>query len=87
MLYVIVNNMIYSGFLLVAAMLAGLGLTIAVLAVATILLHQFATRFIEDSAGGIAVARFSTLTNSIGALLVLLSAQSHFLLFSAWVEP
>ena len=52
MLYAIANDMIYPGFLLVAAMSVGIGLTIAILGVATILLRQFATRFIENSSGG-----------------------------------
>jgi len=81
MLYAIANDMIYPGFLLVAAMSAGIGLTIAILGVATILLRQFATRFIEDSGGGAAVARFRTLTNTIGALLVTAIGTVSFFAF------
>ena len=81
MLYAIANDMIYPGFLLVAAMSAGIGLTIAILGVATILLRQFATRFIENSGGGVAVARFRTLSNTIGALLVFVIGTVSFFAF------
>ena len=81
MLYAIANDMIYPGFLLVAAMSAGIGLTIAILGVATILLRQFATRFIENSGGGVAVARFRTLSNTIGALLVTMIGTVSFFAF------
>ena len=81
MLYAIANDMIYPGFLLVAAMSAGIGLTIAILGVATILLRQFATRFIENSGGGVAVARFRTLSNTVGALLVTMIGTVSFFAF------
>ena len=81
MLYAIANDMIYPGFLLVAAMSAGIGLTIAILGVATILLRQFATRFIENAGGGGAVARFRTLSNTIGALLVIVIGTTSFFAF------
>ena len=81
MLYAIANDMIYPGFLLVAAMSAGIGLTIAILGVATILLRQFATRFIENSGGGVAVARFRLLSNTIGALLVTAVGTVSFFAF------
>ena len=81
MLYAIANDMIYPGFLLVAAMSAGIGLTIAILGVATILLRQFATQFIENSGGGVAVARFRTLSNTIGALLVTVIGTVSFFAF------
>ena len=81
MLYAIANDMIYPGFLLVAAMSAGIGLTIAILGVATILLRQFATRFIENSGGGVAVVRFRTLSNTIGALLVVVIGTPSFFAF------
>ena len=81
MLYAIANDMIYPGFLLVAAMSAGIGLTIAILGVATILLRQFATRFIENSSGGVAVVRFRTLSNTIGALLVVVIGTTSFFAF------
>ena len=81
MLYAIANDMIYPGFLLVAAMSAGIGLTIAILGVATILLRQFATRFIENSGGGVAVVRFRTLSNTIGALLVFAIGTVSFFAF------
>jgi len=81
MLYAIANDMIYPGFLLVAAMSAGIGLTIAILGVATILLRQFATRFIENSGGGVAVVRFRTLSNTIGALLVIVIGTASFFAF------
>ena len=81
MLYAIANDMIYPGFLLVAAMSAGIGLTIAILGGATILLRQFATRFIENSGGGVAVVRFRTLSNTIGALLVTVIGTVSFFAF------
>ena len=81
MLYAIANDMIYPGFLLVAAMSAGIGLTIAILGVATILLRQFATRFIENSGGSVAVVRFRTLSNTIGALLVTVIGTVSFFAF------
>ena len=81
MLYAIANDMIYPGFLLVAAMSAGIGLTIAILGVATILLRQFATRFIENSGGSVAVVRFRTLSNTIGALLVFVIGTVSFFAF------
>jgi len=81
MLYAIANDMNYPGFLLVAAMSAGIGLTIAILGVATILLRQFATRFIENSSGGVAVVRFRTLSNTIGALLVVVIGTTSFFAF------
>jgi len=81
MLYAIANDMIYPGFLLVAAMSAGIGLTIAILGVATILLRQFATRFIENSGGSVAVFRFRTLSNTIGALLVIVIGTTSFFAF------
>ena len=81
MLYAIANDMIYPGFLLVAAMSAGIGLTIAILGVATILLRQFATRFIENSGGSVAVVRFRTLSNTIGALLVVVIGTTSFFAF------
>ena len=81
MLYSIANDMIYPGFLLVAAMSAGIGLTIAILGVATILLRQFATRFVESSGGGVAAARFRTLSNTIGALMVFMIGTVSFVAF------
>ena len=81
MLYAIANDMIYPGFLLVAAMSAGIGLTIAILGVATILLRQFATRFVENSGGGVAVARFRSLSNTAGALLVTVIGTVSFFAF------
>ena len=81
MLYAIANDMIYPGFLLVAAMSVGIGLTIAILGVATILLRQFATRIIENSSGGVAVARFRLLSNTIGALLVTAVGTVSFFAF------
>ena len=81
MLYAIANDMIYPGFLLVAAMSAGIGLTIGILGVATILLRQFATQFIESSGGGVAVAWFRTLSNTIGALLVFVIGTVSFFAF------
>ena len=81
MLFAVANNMIYPGFMLVAAMSAGIGLTIAVLGVGTILARQLVTRIIKDSRGGLAVARFRTVTNYTGALLVTAIGTASFFAF------
>ncbi|MDP6653321.1 MAG: hypothetical protein QGF90_14635, partial [Gammaproteobacteria bacterium] len=78
MLFAVANDMIYPGFMLVAAMSAGIGLTIAVLGVGTILTRQLVTRIIKDSRGGLAVARFRTVTNYTGALLVTAIGTASF---------
>ncbi len=59
MLYAVANDMIYPGFLLVAAMSLGIGLTICSLGVGAILARQTALRLVEG--GG---------TGSSGALVV-----------------
>ena len=81
MLFAVANDMIYPGFMLVAAMSAGIGLTIAVLGVGTILARQLVTRIIKDSRGGLAVARFRTVTNYTGALLVTAIGTASFFAF------
>ena len=81
MLFAVANDMIYPGFMLVAAMSAGIGLTIAVLGVVTILARQLVTRIIKDSRGGLAVARFRTVTNYTGALLVTTIGTASFFAF------
>ena len=81
MLFAVANDMIYPGFMLVAAMSAGIGLTIAVLGVGTILARQLVTRIIKDSRGGLAVARFRTVTNYTGALLVAAIGTASFFAF------
>ncbi len=81
MLFAVANNMIYPGFMLVAAMSVGIGLTIAVLGVGTILARQLVTRIIKDSRGGLAVARFRTVTNYTGALLVTMIGTASFFTF------
>ena len=81
MLYALATDMIYPGFLLVAAMSAGIGLTIAILGVATILLRQFATWLIESSGGGLAAARFRTLSNAIGARMFFVIGTVSFFAF------
>ena len=81
MLFAVANDMIYPGFMLVAAMSAGIGLTIAVLGVVTILARQLVTRIIKDSRGGLAVARFRTVTNYTGALLVTAIGTASFFAF------
>ena len=59
MLYAVANDMIYPGFLLVAAMSLGIGLTICSLGVGAIMARQTALRLVEGGAG-----------DSSGALLV-----------------
>ena len=81
MLFAVANDMIYPGFMLVAAMSAGIGLTIAVLGAGTILARQLVTRIIKDSRGGLAVARFRTVTNYTGALLVTTIGTASFFAF------
>ena len=81
MLFAVANDMIYPGFMLVAAMSAGIGLTIAVLGIGTILARQLVTRIIKDSRGGSAVARFRTVTNYTGALLVTAIGTASFFAF------
>ena len=81
MLFAVANDMIYPGFMLVAAMSVGIGLTIAVLGVGTILARQLVTRIIKDSRGGLAVARFRTVTNYTGALLVTVIGTASFFAF------
>ena len=81
MLFAVANDMIYPGFMLVGAMSAGIGLTIAVLGVGTIFARQLATRIINDSRGGSAVARFKTATDYTGALLVTAIGTVSFFAF------
>ena len=81
MLYAIANDMIFPGFILVGAMSAGIGRTIAVLGGGTIFLRQVATRIIQNSRGGLAVARFRTVTNYTGALLVTAIGTISFFAF------
>ena len=59
MLYAVANDMIYPGFLLVAAMSLGIGLTICSLGVGAIIARQTALRLVESEGSG-----------SSGALLV-----------------
>ena len=59
MLYAVANDMIYPGFLLVAAMSLGIGLTICSLGVGAIIARQTALRLVESDGSG-----------SSGALLV-----------------
>lgn len=59
MLYAVANDMIYPGFLLVAAMSLGIGLTICSLGVGAIIARQTALRLVEGGGAG-----------SSGALLV-----------------
>ena len=55
MLYAVANDMIYPGFVLVAAMSAGIGLTICTLGVAAILARRTAMGLVERGGGGGAV--------------------------------
>ncbi len=78
MLYVIANDMIYPGFLLVAAMSLGIGLSICLLGVGAIVARQTATRIVEGSGGSHGVAVFRNTMNFAGAVFVTLIGLVSF---------
>jgi ABC-type nickel/cobalt efflux system permease component RcnA len=82
MLYAIANDMIYPGFVLVAAMSVGIGLTICMLGIGAILARQTATRMVESAgggAGGVALARH--IMNFGGATIVTVIGLVSFVAF------
>ncbi len=82
MLYAVANDMITPGFVLVAAMSVGIGLTICLLGVGAILARQTAVRLVESSgggAGGVALLRHSM--NFGGAILVTFIGLVSFIAF------
>ncbi|MCY4540913.1 MAG: hypothetical protein OXB95_00750 [Rhodobacteraceae bacterium] len=81
MLYAVANDMIYPGFILVAAMSVGIGLSICIIGVAAILLREHALRVLERSGGGHDASRLRTAMNYAGATLVTLVGLLSFLAF------
>ena len=76
MLYAVANDMIYPGFILVAAMSIGIGVTICGLGVGAILARQTATRLVESSVGGGGVNVMRHTLNFTGATIVTLDRRS-----------
>ncbi len=81
MLYAVANDMIYPGFLLVAAMSLGIGSSICAVGVGTILARQFAMRFMERSGSGRRAAVLRTTLNYAGATFVTLVGLLSFVAF------
>ena len=81
MLYAVANDMIYPGFILVAAMSLGIGLTICSLGVGAILARQTAVRVMESSVGGGGVNVLRHTFNYGGALIVTLIGLVSFVAF------
>ncbi|MDP6884875.1 MAG: hypothetical protein QF830_12120, partial [Rhodospirillales bacterium] len=81
MLYAIANDMIYPGFILVAAMSLGIGLTICSLGVGAILARQTAMRMMESSVGGGGVNILRHTFNYAGATIVTLIGLVSFVAF------
>ena len=81
MLYAVANDMIYPGFLLVAAMSAGIGLAICSLGVGSILARQTAIRVVERSGGARGVNAVRQIMNYGGAIFVTLIGLFSFLAF------
>jgi ABC-type nickel/cobalt efflux system permease component RcnA len=81
MLYAVANDMIYPGFILVAAMSVGIGLSICTLGVGAILARQTAMRMMERSAGtgGVNILRHTM--NYVGAIFVTLIGLASFIAF------
>ena len=81
MLYAVANDMIYPGFILVAAMSLGIGLTICSLGVGAILARQTAMRMMESSVGGGGVDVLRHTFNYAGAAVVTLIGLVSFVAF------
>ncbi len=82
MLYAVANDMIYPGFILVAAMSAGIGVTICTLGVGAIIARQTALRLVESHGGtssGTLMMRHSL--NFGGAIVVTLIGLVSFVAF------
>ena len=82
MLYAVANDMIYPGFILVAAMSAGIGLTICTLGVGAIVARKTAVKLVEGAgggAGGVALLRHSM--NFGGAIVVTVIGLVSFVAF------
>lgn len=81
MLYAVANDMIYPGFLLVAAMSLGIGLSICAVGVGVILARQVAMQFMERSGGSRGAAVLRTTLNYAGATFVTLVGLVSFIAF------
>lgn len=82
MLYAVANDMIYPGFLLVAAMSLGIGLTICSLGVGAIIARQSALRLVEgDGAGSSGALLVRHGFNFGGAIIVTLIGLVSFVAF------
>ena len=81
MLYAVANDMIYSGFVLVAAMSVGIGLSICSLGVGAIVARRTAMRLMESSTGGSGVNALRHTFNYTGAIIVTLIGLFSFVAF------
>lgn len=81
MLYAVANDMIYPGFLLVAAMSLGIGLSICTLGIGAILVRQTALRVIEGSGGRRGADILRQTMNYTGATFVTLVGLVSFFAF------
>ena len=81
MLYAVANDMIYPGFILVAAMSLGIGLSICSLGVAAILARQTAMRMMESSGSSGGVNLLRNTLNYAGAMFVTLIGLISFVAF------
>ena len=81
MLYAVANDMIYPGFLLVAAMSLGIGLSICALGVGAILARQTAMRLMEHTGGSRGVNILRHGLNYTGAAFVTLIGLVSFIAF------
>ena len=81
MLYAVANDMIYPGFILVAAMSAGIGLTICGLGVGAIMARQTAVRLMAGTGSATGVAALRHTMNYSGALIVTLIGVVSFIAF------
>jgi len=81
MLYAVANDMIVPGFLLVAAMSLGIGLSICVIGIGAILARQTAMRVLERSGGSRGVNLLRNTLNYAGATFVTLIGLVSFIAF------
>ena len=79
MLYAVANGMIVPGFLLVAAMSLGIGLSICILGVGAILARQTAMRVMERAGGNRGLGAFRHGMNYAGAVFVTLVGLASFM--------
>ena len=81
MLYAVANDMLYPGFLLVASMSLGIGLSICTLGVGAILARQSAVRIMERSGGSRGADLLRHAMNYAGATFVTLVGLVSFVAF------